>query len=109
MKDIFIIGLGLIGGSISLAIKKEDSFHVKGFDLSAEQLRMAKSLGVIDEKVKSIEEGAVHADLIVLAVPVAQTIELIQQLNQLDLKKRRYYYRCRLNKARNCASCGSVE
>ncbi|MBM7840168.1 prephenate dehydrogenase [Alkalihalobacillus xiaoxiensis] len=87
MKDIFIIGLGLIGGSISLAIKKEDSFHVKGFDLSAEQLRMAKSLGVIDEKVKSIEEGAVHADLIVLAVPVAQTIELIQQLNQLDLKK----------------------
>lgn len=87
MKDIFVIGLGLIGGSIALAIKKDESFNVKGYDLSAEQLRMAKSLGVIDQQVKSIEEGAANADLIVLAVPVTQTIELIHQLSKLTLKK----------------------
>lgn len=84
---MFIIGLGLIGGSIALAIKKEHpNTLVYGFDIKDDQLKMAKSLGVIDEFVDSIQEGVVNADLIILATPVTKTEELIEVLVGCELK-----------------------
>lgn len=86
-RKVFVIGLGLIGGSIALTIKKEHvNTIVYGFDIKDDQLKMAKSLGVIDELVETIEEGVVNADLIVLATPVTKTEELIGQIAQYQLK-----------------------
>lgn len=83
----FIIGLGLIGGSIALCIKeKHPKSIVIGYDISEKQCKLAKMLHVVDETSESIEEGAKNADLIVIATPVAQAEEIIDSLAQMDLK-----------------------
>ncbi|MDE3839396.1 prephenate dehydrogenase [Bacillus methanolicus] len=83
----FIIGLGLIGGSIALCIKdKHPESMVIGYDISEKQSKLAKMLDVVDEIVESIEEGAKSADLIVIATPVAQAEEIIAALARMDLK-----------------------
>ncbi|PLS02131.1 prephenate dehydrogenase [Neobacillus cucumis] len=83
---VFVIGLGLIGGSLALCIKKEhpDS-KIVGFDINYEQARLAKMLGVIDEIAHSIQDGAIEADLIIIAAPVTETKEIIQLLAELPL------------------------
>ncbi|MGC8035383.1 prephenate dehydrogenase/arogenate dehydrogenase family protein, partial [Salmonella enterica] len=69
--NVLVAGLGLIGGSIALAIKRAHSdATIIGYDVSDESMRLARSLGVIDEAVPSFAHGACEADVIVLAVPV---------------------------------------
>ena len=84
---VCVIGLGLIGGSIALAIKKE---HPKaliiGCDINVEQAKLAKSLKVVDELAPSIEEGIMDADLAVLATPVIQTEKILADISRLSLK-----------------------
>lgn len=86
-RTVLIIGLGLIGGSIALSIRREHDVYIRGYDISKEQLKMALSLKVIDEAVDSIEAGAKDADLIVFATPVLKTEELIQKLSTYSLKE----------------------
>ena len=54
MNNIFIIGVGLIGGSFALDIKKHNSDEtvIYGIDKNEEHLDEAISLGVIDEKAE---------------------------------------------------------
>lgn len=81
-----MIGLGLIGGSLALCIKKEhQDAVVVGFDINSEQARLAKMLGVIDEIAGNISDGAIDADLIIIAAPVNETKEIIQLLAELPL------------------------
>jgi prephenate dehydrogenase len=85
---VFIIGLGLIGGSLALGIKRQHKeASIAGFDINAEQCRLARMLGVIDEAEDSIEEGAAKADLILLAAPVKVTAEILARLGRMHLKK----------------------
>ncbi len=85
---VFVIGLGLIGGSLALCIKKiHQSAMIIGFDVNKEQARLATMLGVADETVDCIEDGAVHADLIVIATPVKEAENILRILEQLPLKK----------------------
>ncbi|MDT8860002.1 prephenate dehydrogenase [Alkalihalobacillus sp. MEB130] len=86
-RTVFIVGLGLIGGSIALAIRKEHDVHIRGYDISDEQLRVALSLKVIDEAPVSFEEGVNGADLIILATPVLKTEQLLEELARFDLKR----------------------
>src|SRR5699024_1824156 len=77
-KKVLIIGLGLIGGSIGLAIKKSHpSCFMLGYDVDWEQATLAKSLGVIDECVSEIKGETNHADLIIIATPVLKTEEIM--------------------------------
>lgn len=85
-RTVFIIGLGLIGGSIALSIRAEHDVHIRGFDISEEQMKMALSLKVIDSAAASIEEGVIDADLIVFATPVLKTEQLLQDLVDYKLK-----------------------
>ncbi len=87
-KKVFVVGLGLIGGSIALAIKKEHpSVTICGFDINENELKVAKSLGVIDEIATKLEEGFCEADLIVLATPVAKTEQVLEELCQYTFKE----------------------
>ncbi len=86
--NVFIAGLGLIGGSLAKAIKKaHPGAHVIGFDLRESELGLAEALDIIDEKAASFEEGAKSADLIIIAVPVLKTEEMIEKLARIQLKK----------------------
>lgn len=85
---IFVIGLGLIGGSLALCIKKEHKESVIiGYDVNDEQAKLAKVLGVIDEYVQTIPQGAVDADIIIISTPVNQTEIIINLFAGLQLKQ----------------------
>lgn len=84
---VFVIGLGLIGGSLALCIKKKHADAIiVGFDINTEQARLAKMLGVIDEIAENIENGAIDAELIIIAAPVTDTEKILRVLAELPLK-----------------------
>ena len=80
-KRIAIFGVGLIGGSFALALKKANAVeHVIGVGRSAASLQRALELGIIDEIVTSIESAVHDADLILIAAPVAQTAQILSSI-----------------------------
>ncbi|GIN21096.1 MAG TPA: prephenate dehydrogenase [Bacillus bacterium] len=86
-KRVLIIGVGLIGGSIALAIKKEHpGAYIIGYDLNEENCRLAERMNIIDECSPSFEKEAVKSDLIILACPVEEVEQKICQLAELPLK-----------------------
>lgn len=69
---VAIVGVGLIGGSIGLALKKAGVVReVIGVGRSASNLEDAKKLGAID-RIDNLEGATKKAQWIVLCVPVAQ-------------------------------------
>ena len=73
LPKVVICGVGLIGGSFALALKAAGQVgSVVGVDRDAEALQEALRLGVIDLAAPSMDEALVGADLVLLAVPVAQ-------------------------------------
>jgi prephenate dehydrogenase len=79
-----IVGLGLIGGSMALALRDRGiAEEVEGVESSAEHAARACELGLVS-RVVSLDEGLSRADLIVLAIPV-DTIPmlLIRILNRI--------------------------
>ena len=71
-KTIGITGLGLIGGSLALEIKKRNiAERVVGFSRRHSTLEKAKLEGLIDEYFTDFEDGIKKIDLLVLATPVS--------------------------------------
>ncbi|MFK7832860.1 MAG: prephenate dehydrogenase [Winogradskyella sp.] len=79
MKHIFIIGVGLIGGSFALDIKKlYPESTIFGIDTNASHLDEAITLGVIDHKATF--EDLDKADLAILAIPVDASLEILPKV-----------------------------
>ncbi len=73
-KKIALFGVGLIGGSFALSLKKAGKVqHIVGRDRTLAVAERARQLGLIDEAATSVAEAVRDADLIVVAAPVAQT------------------------------------
>ena len=78
---VVIIGVGLIGGSFALGLKKAGlARQVVGVERSPEALMRARELGLIDAAANTIEEAMRGADLVLLAAPVAQTEAILAAL-----------------------------
>jgi prephenate dehydrogenase len=83
-NNILIIGVGLIGGSLGKAIKKNHlADHVWGVSRKQAHLTLAKKSGVIDAGSTRLEEWVSKADLIVLAAPVSQILPLAKKVARL--------------------------
>ena len=81
LKKITIFGVGLIGGSFALALKKANAVaQVIGVGRSAAPLMRAKELGIIDVHGTSVAEAVHGADLILVAAPVAQTEAILASI-----------------------------
>ena len=77
---VAIAGVGLIGGSIGLAVKKFFSgVHVIGIGRDASRLRVALERGCIDEAALA-PSAAAAAQLIVAATPVDQIVEDLSRM-----------------------------
>ena len=76
-KKVAIIGVGLIGGSIGLAIKKKGlADRVIGIGHRRQSLNQALAVGAVDEAY--LDLGQIKdADLIILAAPVSAIIKII--------------------------------
>ncbi len=82
-ETVTIIGVGLIGGSLSLAMKERGLVKkVIGVGRSPESLQKAKELGLIDESL-SLEEAVPQSDLIYVAIPVDVTLPVMQRVMDL--------------------------
>ena len=82
---VFIAGLGLIGGSLALALKDRAlADEVLGLEANEERAEEALRLGLAD-RIVSFEEGVREADLTVLATPVDTIPTLaIKALNRIS-------------------------
>lgn len=68
---VALIGLGLIAGSMSLAMRKHGlAGEIVGTARSPETRAIAAEIGLVDRVVKTAAEAVAGADLVVLAVPV---------------------------------------
>jgi len=82
--NVFVIGIGLIGGSFAIDIKAAfDKAIIYGVDSSEENLEKALELKVIDKK-SSLQELE-KADVVIIAIPVDATVAIIDDV--LDLVK----------------------
>lgn len=78
-KKVAIIGLGLIGGSLAKAVKHTDqSIFISALD-KPEILKKAKIEKVIDGELTIIDD-ALKSDLIILALPIEQSLIVFKKL-----------------------------
>lgn len=87
-KVIYVAGLGLIGGSIALGIKRDHpDYTILGYNRSEKSRQIALERGIVDEVTDDFAHFAPLADVIILAVPIKQTIAFIEKLAHLPLKE----------------------
>jgi prephenate dehydrogenase len=80
---IGIVGLGLMGGSLGIALKEKfPDYHLIGLDHNKEHCRQALSLNLVDEIVISLEDIKL-CDVIVLSIPVDGIISVLQELTDV--------------------------
>lgn len=78
---VAIVGLGLIGGSLAVALKSRGlAGVVVGADKRADELKLAKQLNIIDIAASSLKEAIIGCDLVVLAVPVCATRQVLADI-----------------------------
>lgn len=76
MKNIYIIGVGLIGGSLAIDIKKNDpKLVIHGISRKETTLNEALSLNLIDKKATF--DDIDKADLVIISIPVDATVKLL--------------------------------
>lgn len=86
LKDskVTIVGLGLMGGSLALALKKRQLCRlVCGVARRQATIEEALARSAIDVGTSSLQEGIAEADLVVLALPVRTIIEFLPQVGRL--------------------------
>jgi prephenate dehydrogenase len=80
---VAVIGLGLIGGSMAIDLKKAGfASKIIGVDNNQINAEFAKKIGFIDE-IESLENAVYQSELIILAIPVDATLTIANQV--LDL------------------------
>lgn len=65
---IVVVGLGVIGGSFTMALKEAGYNDVYGIDINEESLEKAKKLGLIKEGFKNGDEIIKSADFIIISL-----------------------------------------
>jgi len=77
--NVVIIGLGLMGGSLALALK-EHCQRLTAIDSHLPTLKLARQMDIVDDAVSDPTNNLADADLIILACPVPAIIEWIHRL-----------------------------
>ena len=87
-KTIYIAGLGLIGASMALGIKRDHpDYEILGYNRSQASRDIALERGMIDRATDDFASFAPLADVIILTLPIKQTIAFLQELATLKLKE----------------------
>ncbi|GAB5606427.1 prephenate dehydrogenase [Sideroxyarcus sp. TK5] len=80
-RKIVIFGVGLIGGSFALALRKAGAVgDVVGFGRSQATLDEAKQLGILDRIGSDVAAEVKDADIVLLATPVAQMADIFVRI-----------------------------
>lgn len=80
LPTLAVVGVGLIGGSFAAALRRAGAVgRVLGVGRNRKSLQEAIALGLIDAEA-SVEEAAAQADIILLAVPVGATRQVLEAM-----------------------------
>ena len=80
MKKIGIIGLGLIGGSMAIDLKRKGyASHILGVEKDPVNASAAERIGLVDAVV-SIEDCVKDSDVIIVSVPVGAALRIVPQV-----------------------------
>ena len=78
---LLVIGLGLIGGSIAAASRRSTLFsEVVGYDRDPASAQLALRRGLVDSLGNELGDEVRRADMVVLAVPVIEIVDLLPSL-----------------------------
>lgn len=82
MGRIAIVGLGLIGGSIGLALKRAEPENttVVGYDQSDEVMGRALKAGVVDETGRTLDRAVRDATMVVVATPIVSIRQVFREM-----------------------------
>jgi len=84
INRLAIVGGGLIGGSLALALKQAGAVgHVVGCGRNQQNLQKGVELGVIDSYEQSISDAVKGADTVVLAVPLGAMQTAFEQISDV--------------------------
>ncbi|WP_186565267.1 prephenate dehydrogenase [Lawsonibacter celer] len=78
-KTIVIVGLGLIGGSLSIALKGFEDYEIVGVDVSQPTLRYAAEHGVADRVTGEAGQVISQADVVVLALHPSGIVRFLEE------------------------------
>ncbi|MGD9127990.1 MAG: prephenate dehydrogenase [Planctomycetia bacterium] len=79
LDTVAIIGIGLIGGSIGIALRERKiAKKVIGIGRSQASLRTARRVGAVDSTTVDIVKGVAEADLVIACTPVSRIVEDIR-------------------------------
>ncbi len=76
-NHLAIVGLGLMGGSMALALR-EHVDKITGIDLSQATRDYAVENGIVDVATDELYAGVNHADIVILAAPVRVIVEMLK-------------------------------
>ena len=86
-EKVCIVGLGLIGGSLGLAIKRSNiSNQITGYARSNSTLERAIELGLVDKVEDNLKDAVNDCDLVILATPLSAFKKLVEEMSPF-LKK----------------------
>ncbi len=82
IKNIAIIGLGLIGSSIlhALKIKHNNYYKTYAYDINSKFRNIIKKMNISDKVCNKISEAVKNADLIILAIPVGSMGKVAKEI-----------------------------
>ena len=77
-----IIGIGLIGGSLGLALKDKlgDDIHITGMCRTQESMDKAVALGAVDMASSDARQVVEDADIVFLSPPVLQIVPMVERI-----------------------------
>jgi prephenate dehydrogenase len=77
IRRLAVVGLGLMGGSLALALR-ERAAVVVGVDTGEEIQAYALEHGIVDEVTDDLRQGVEEADVVILATPVRTVIDIVR-------------------------------
>jgi len=82
-RRVAIVGIGLIGGSFGLALRREfPTARVVGFD-RADVLERALARGAISEAASDIASAVRGSDLVYIALPIGATVDMLPKIAEV--------------------------
>ena len=80
IKTVAIIGVGLIGGSLGMALRAGRGFLVRGIGRNRRKLALSKKLGAVDEYTTDYAAGLAEADIVVICTPVDAIADAVEKI-----------------------------